>query len=426
VRLLLDCCYAGLLTVASPWLLYKALTTGKYRQGWAEKLGALPRRRGQRRCLWLHGVSVGEVLALRTIVAELRSRFPDWELVISTTTSTGLDVARRTFPELSAFYYPLDFSWAVARALTRVRPDVIALVETEIWPNFLSAAGERRIPVALVNGRLGEKSFRGYRRFRHPLSRVLDAVVAFGVQTDAYARRFAGIGADPERIAITGSVKYDAVPTDRDNPRTAALARLLDVRDDDPVFIAGSTTDPEERIALDVYGKLKRRYPRLRMVVVPRHRERFDEVARMLQAGPFPLVRRSTLVDEPRADRDAIVLLDTLGELQDLYGIGDIVFVGGSLSRRGGQNMLDPAGMGCAVLFGPNTWNFTASVEQLLAVEGARVVADADELESAVADLLDHPDRIATMARRAQAMIAGQKGATRRTVDLLAGVMSTV
>lgn len=426
---LLNLAYLVLLLAVSPVILYRMIVLGKYRTGWSQKLfGLVPPRSGGGRCVWFHAVSVGEVLQLQPLLDALAARQPDCELVISTTTATGFDVARTRYPDRQVIFFPLDFSWAVNAALARIKPSAIALVELELWPNFVAAAAERGIPVALVNGRISERSYRGYRRIGPLMRRMLNKINVLAVQSETYARRLIDLGADPDRVHVTGSIKFDRVETDRGNPATTELRRLFGLNDSQPVFIAGSTQDPEERLALESYLALRTKVSDLRLILVPRHKERFDDVARLV-ADEFklPIIRRSrlpmpgSLSGSPTetGGMPAILLLDTLGELSACWGLATIAFVGGSLTRRGGQNMMEPAGFGAAVLFGPNTWNFKDVVELLLSQDAAQVVPTPGELTAQLEELLLKPARRDELGNRARRLVTAQRGATARTVDLL-------
>jgi 3-deoxy-D-manno-octulosonic-acid transferase len=435
---LLNVAYLALLAALAPWLAMKSLTQGKYRHGWGQKFwGAVPRRTGDGRCLWLHAVSVGEVLQLKSTIEALARHQPDLEFVISVTTSTGYDVARQCYPRHQVIYYPLDFSWAVRRALARLRPSAIVLVELELWPNFLFAAADLGIPVTLINGRITERSYRGYRRIRPLVQAMLERVRRILVQNDTYAARFADLGADRNRISVVGSIKFDGVQTDRANSATRKLRQLFGLQAGERVFLAGSTQPPEEQFALDAWLAAREAHPALRLILVPRHKERFDEVARLVsETYQLPLVRRSRIAPEsadteatgastPPADRSApVLLLDTLGELSACWGLADIAFVGGSLTRRGGQNMIEPAGYGAAVMFGPNTWNFKDAVELLLGQGGAVVVRDQAELTAKLGEFLADPESARSLGRQAQALVARQHGATGRTVDLILATLT--
>jgi 3-deoxy-D-manno-octulosonic-acid transferase len=416
---LLDLIYLALLALYSPVLVLKAWRQGKYRDGWAAKLlGRAPRRIGERPCLWFHAVSVGEVKLLRPMIEELGRRRPDWDVVISTTTPTGLSVARRDYPDLVTFYVPLDFSWAVRRAVARVRPTVLALVELELWPNLIGAAKKAGARVAVVNGRLSARSHRGYRKIRWAMGPTLWRLDSVAAQTAEYAERFIDLGVPGERVRVTGSVKYDGLETDRDNPRTVALRRELGLSASELVFVAGSTMEGEEAAALAAYREARREHPTLRLVLVPRHAERFEAVAAWLAQRGERVARRSRPgeVAGP-GNGPPILLIDTVGELSAVWGLADVAFVGGSLRPgRGGQNMMEPAAFGASVLFGPHTENFREAVEGLLARGGARRVADARELARALRDDLDDPETAAARGAAGRAFVLAQHGASARTL----------
>jgi 3-deoxy-D-manno-octulosonic-acid transferase len=459
---LLNLLYLLALLLASPWLVYKAITTGKYRVGmWRKLWGLTPVRSGDRPCVWFHAVSVGEVLLLRQVIARFRARWPHWECVLSTTTNTGYDVAIKSFPDLCVFYWPFDFTWAVRRALARIRPSLVVLAELELWPNSIFAAKRQVVPVVVINGRMSPRSYRGYARIRWLMRRVLEKIDLFAMQNEDYAQRIRALGATAERVIVTGSVKYDGVNTERDNPKTSALARVLGVeegtnrRDAEDaekkkgmssprplrlcgesslVWLVGSTQAPEEEIVLDIYRKAKDRFPGLRLILVPRHKERFEEVAELLAKSGLPFLRRSQIVTLspchlvtpsscpriPPSLCPPVLLLDTLGELSAVWGLADVAFVGGSLTQRGGQNMIEPAAYGAAVTFGPHVWNFQETVDRLLEHKAAIQVADAAELERVTLELLGEPERRRQLGDAARRFVVSQQGATERTLDLLA------
>ncbi len=434
---LLNLAYLAIVTLVFP---YRRFSQRKSIVGWREKLlGQVPQRTGTGPCLWLHAVSVGEVVQLQPVIAALAQSDPQLEIVISTTTATGFDVAGKKYPDRQIFYFPLDFSWAVNAALTRIKPSAIALVELELWPNFIFAAARRGIPLALINGRISERSFRGYRWIRLVMRAILSRIDLLAVQSETYAARLATLGADRDKIHVTGSIKFDGVETNRANPRTIELRRLFGLGERDTVLIAGSTQDPEERLAVESYLVLRSKFPDLRLVLVPRHKERFDDVARLVREEfGLPLVRRSELAlgesspwltpssrqDLKCGTQPPVLLLDTLGELSACWGLATIAFVGGSLTSRGGQNMIEPAGYGAAVLFGPNTWNFKDVVELLLGQDAALVVHSGQELTARIDELLSDRARIAELGARASHLVASQRGATACTVDLLKRLLS--
>ena len=421
VSYFLNAVYLALLALASPWLVYRAARQGKYREGFGAKFfGAVPRRQGDRPCVWLHAVSVGEVNLLATLLAEIARRRPRWDCVISTTTITGYALAKRKYSGYSVFYCPLDFSWAVRGAMRRIRPSCLVLAELELWPNLVRAAKEQGARVAVINGRLSQHSHRGYRRIRPLVARVLRQIDLIAVQNQEYAERFLDLGASPGMVQITGSMKFDGAQTDRNNSATRRLSELAGISNSDIVFLAGSTQEPEEELAIAAFRGLSAEHPQLRFVLVPRHRERFDEVARLLDTSNLPWQRRSRLEADGADPQARILLVDAIGELGAWWGAAEIAFVGGSLGSRGGQNMIEPAAYGAAVSFGPNTRNFRDIVAQLLTAEAAVVVNDGAELTAFVRRALEDRPFAAALGQRARELVASQLGATARTFELLA------
>ncbi len=421
--MLINAAYLLLLIAVSPVLMYRMVVQGKYRAGWAEKfLGRVPELRpssGER--YWFHAVSVGEVLLLPTVINELRRRDPNAKVVVSTTTSTGRSVAELKLQDVTVYFCPLDFSWAVREAINRIRPTRIVLVELEIWPNLLRTAAQLGIPVSLINGRLSDKSYRGYSRIAHWLRPLLQSLDSVAVQNDIYAERFVALGVAADRIHVTGSVKFDGVIADRSNPLTIELHQAFGLAFTEPVFIAGSTQAPEERIAIESWLAIRAERPELRLVLVSRHRERFEEVARLVESYDLPLLRRSSVEARKTLDSNTppILLLDTLGELSACWGLADFAYVGGSMNvKRGGQNMLEPAAYGAAVCFGPDTRNFRDVVQSLLSDEAAVVVENADDLTNTLRHWLNDRRSSSAMGRRAQEFVHQQHGASARTVDL--------
>lgn len=417
----LDALYAIALFVASPVILWAAVRRNKYREGFAEKLlGRAPLRKGDRYCVWVHAVSVGEVNLIGVLLDELQRRHPKWELCVSTTTRTGYELARRKYRRRhSVFYCPLDFSWAVRRAVRRVRPDLLVLAELELWPNLIASAKEQGARVAVVNGRLSDGSYRGYARVAPFVARLLAQADLVAAQDTATADRFQTLGARPSAITVTGSMKFDGAETDRDNPGTADVRELAGYADTDRVWLAGSTQAPEEAICVRVFQAVREDHPDLRLVLVPRHPERFDEVAAALDESGLSWRRRSERKPAEAGPSPAVVLVDTVGELSAWWGLADVGFVGGSFGDRGGQNMIEPTAYGVATCFGPNTRNFRDVVRLLLAGDGARVVADEGALAAFVAGCLEMPSEAAALGERGRRVVATQLGATRRTADAI-------
>lgn len=430
----LNATYLALLVVFAPLIVWQALRTGKYREGFREKfLGMVPQREGDATCIWIQAVSVGEVNLVATLLRELRSAHPTWEFVVSTTSRTGYELARKKYADLSVFYCPLDFSWAVRTAMRRVRPTMLMLAELELWPNLIAAAKSHGASVAIVNGRLSDHSYPGYRRVRPLIAHMLRQIDLIAAQSEESAERFRALGAVANRVHVTGSLKYDGAQTDRTNAKTIALRQMAGIADTDVVLLAGSTQEPEEQYAVEIYRKLSTRHPRLRLILVPRHPERFGDVARALDTSGIRWRRRSELKEKPSAESTTadlrpgadtrILLVDTVGELGAWWGAAHVAFVGGSFGTRGGQNMIEPAAYGAAVSFGPNTRNFRDIVASLLAADAAVVVHDAAEFEAFVRRCLEEPNFSAALGDRAKSLVQSQLGATARTLALLESVM---
>jgi 3-deoxy-D-manno-octulosonic-acid transferase len=415
--------YIATLFLYAPVLLYRMIKSAKYRDGlWEKFWGKAPIRIGERPCLWFHAVSVGEVRLLRPLVHEMARRRPNWEIVISTTTTTGLAIARQAFPDLITFYAPLDFSWATGRAIGRVRPTVLALIELELWPNLIRSAKRSGAKVAIINARLSARSYRGYRSIKGPLGPTLRCIDVVAAQDADYARRFVELGVPEERVSITGSVKYDGLESDRNNANTRKLRQDLGLSHADLIFVAGSTMDGEEAAALAAYRAARLQHPGLRLILVPRHPERFDRVAEWLVRNGERVIRRSqtgtaAAAVEQGGGPPPVILIDTIGELAAVWGLADVAFVGGSLvPGRGGQNMMEPAAYGASVLFGPHTANFRETVEQLLTRNAARRVADAQELTLRLREDLDDPEAATARGTAGRTFVLAQHGASGRTL----------
>jgi 3-deoxy-D-manno-octulosonic-acid transferase len=420
--------YSFLLAVgfvlAIPYYLWKGRATGKYLATFRERLGRLPADvRAGGPSIWIHAVSVGEVLAARTLIAPLRERFPGHRMLVSTTTVTGNAVARRSVKGIDGlFYAPYDWRDCVRRVLTRLQPSLLVLVETELWPNLVHEARARGTRVAVVNGRISPRAFPRYRRIRVVMKRVLADVDLFLMQGDSHARRVVDIGAPPGRVRVTGNLKFDALAEPRPSPE---LCRLLaaDGRADHPLWVAGSTVAGEEEIVLRAFRHVRDRVAHASLIVAPRHPERFPEVPALVEAAGFPCVRRTELASGGWRDGEVLVL-DTLGELAQVYPLATAVFVGGSLVPAGGHNILEPAVAGRAVVVGPHMENFQEIADTFRA-EGALVeVRSAEDLGREVAALLVDEARRRELGDRARALIDRNRGALRATVDALAGLVA--
>lgn len=411
--------------VYSPLLLWRMLWDRRYRRGLRERMGGVPELLTDRDVIWVHGVSVGEVKAARNFISLLRERRPDLQLVISSTTPNGHEVARQEHPDLPVVFYPLDLGPFPGRALRRIEPRCVLLMELEIWPNFLQVAHRRGIPVAVINGRISERTFKGYRLARGLLPQ-LDLIGIYCVQDGSYRQRLLDLGVDAARVHVTGNMKYDSVvmgpPADGSSPLRRWLSPGGEL-----VIVAGSTHADEELWLLEAARAASRTSgAAVRVVLVPRHPERSATVCEQLAAAGERPLRWSGVKDTaalPAIAADDVVVVDVIGQLQRFYAASDLAFVGGSLIPHGGQNMLEPAALGVATLFGPHTTNFHRDVEILLAAGGAIQIEDRAALASELAALCRDPGRRAELGRNARTVIAENQGATARTLDLVTALL---
>ena len=411
-----DLIYTTAAVVASPWWLCRLCRSAKMRAVLRGKFSEPPVRESDRPAAWVHCASVGEVLLARGLVAALADARPGGDLLISYNTPTAAETAATHFPDALRFYCPADFSGRVTRALDRLKPSIIILMELELWPNLVRTAHRRGVPVAVVNGRITERSAGRYRLIRPLLRPALDAVAVFAMQSQAYAGRIIELGADPARVHVTGSMKYENVSTGEQPD--AAMAAVLGIGPDQPVIVGGCTYAGEDEALIGSYLKLLGEHPGLRLILAPRHPERLDAVEAAIAGAGFECVRRSELAGAPPGT-GAVLLIDTVGELEAVYSLATVAFVGGSLIPRGGHNIMEPAGRGKPVLVGPHTANFSDAVSGLEQAGGLRIVPDADALHRSLAALVAAPDRAREMGRLAREAVLRQKGALRRTLDLL-------
>jgi len=432
MRWLLNAVYMLLLVSISPVITWRMFRHGRYRQGLAEKLlGRVDFRADGRPVVWFHAVSVGEVIQLQKVVDEFRRRTrEEFQIVVSTSTDTGWELVQKRFADCQKTWFPLDFSWAVSQAIRRIRPAQVVLMELELWPNFLAECHRLDVPVSIVNARMSERSHRGYCRIRLLLKPLFTRLALVAAQSQTYADRLISLGASEQRTVVTGSIKFDGVETSRTNSKTENLRRIFGLKSGETVFVAGSTQEPEEQLALETWLQLRGQHSQLRLILVPRHRERFDEVASLVTSRNLPLLRRSSVQDSSQqyaeTDNKPIILLDTIGELSACWGLADVAFVGGSFGNRGGQNMMEPAAYGAGVLFGPNTWNFRDIVERFREADGCVQLQSSHQLTSTVDELLSDPARRQQLGRNAQKAVLQQQGATARTAELLHEVLLPV
>ena len=409
----------------------------KYAAGFSQRLGNYPEfKHDGRKVIWLHCVSVGETNAARPLVDELTRQFPDHRLVVSTTTKTGQDLARDIFNDKAdaVIYFPFDFKFSVRRALKNFKPSAVLLMETEIWPRFIREAKLSGATIAIVNGRLSERSVSRYKRIRPFISRVLMDIDLALMQGANDANRLISLGMTPAKTIVTGNLKFDAGPTEAEAATTEALRERFAFDGTRPLIVAASTHDPEERWILEAFCSASSgANPEPRLLIAPRHPERFEALAKLIEAfrsdpanewRSYSVARRSKTESEDDRTAD-IILLDSIGELRSIYPLADIVFVGGSLISHGGQSILEPASAGTAIITGHYTHNFADAVAtfrtsqaliQLPELPPEKIV---DELFDQLSDILEDPNRRSELGRNALAVMTANRGATRRTIEEL-------
>jgi len=420
-----DLAWGSLLAVGAPVWLAHPRARRKVLRALRERMARRLPAAGPGPAVMIHAVSLGEMNATRALVRMLADARPDLRFVVSTTTDVGWEAAQKLYgndPMVAIIRFPLDFTGAVSRVLDGLRPSVVVLMELEVWPNFMLQCERRHIPVVLINGRLTGSSYRNYRLGGPLVSRMFRRLAFVCAQEPTYAKRFASVGVPADRVRVTGTMKFDTAAVADRIEGDAALAEAVGLQPGaEPVWVCGSTGPGEEELILDRFKSLD---PRLRLVIVPRKPERFDEVAELISTEGFPLLRRSTGATSPgRIDRPPVVLGDTMGELRKFYSVADVVFVGRTLvdlgQRQRGSDMIEPAALGKPVIVGPYTHNFADAVSRFVEAGAIRVVHGIAELEGAVREILSSPDRGAGMGRRAQDVVRREQGATARNVEVI-------
>jgi 3-deoxy-D-manno-octulosonic-acid transferase len=426
-----DLAYLALSPLAIPHILYRRCTQGKYRESlpgmfgrnWNVPHGA----KWQRGCVWLHAVSVGECVAAKALAPKLRELFPDLPLLVTTVTETGQATAHRLFDQLAdqITYYPADFSWVVERFLATYRPRMFVIMETELWPNAIELAARCGCLVVLANGRISEKSFASYQRLSYFFSRPLRCISAFCMQSREDASRIIAMGAPEERVFVTGNCKFDVQYTHPSPLRLAELRQMLGLREEHLVIIAGSTHAGEEEIMLDAFRVIQSKFPHTRLVIVPRHPERFDAVWQLLSSSRFRVRRVSTAEVVPHSDAAGgeIILVDKMGLLAELYALADVALVAGSfVPGIGGHNLLEAAVHGVPVVFGPHM-DKQPELTRILSSHNGGIVADAQSLAQVLSELLENPIKREELGERVRAAALSQQGAAQRTIEIIERVV---
>ena len=427
MRTLYNICLTIGLILGAPFYFFKLVRRGNWKQGFRQRFGRYSSRVKQaitnRHVLWLHAVSVGEVNLVIRLIEELERRLPNLKLVVSTTTTTGMAELRRRVPaHVEKIYYPIDRRKWVQRALGTIHPEALVLVEAEVWPNFLWRAAEMGVPTFLINARISDKSSRGYRRFGGIFRELFGSLSRVCCATETDARRLRELGCRTGDVHVVGNLKFDtAVGRTGSSLNAAKILAELGVPIDTPVLLGGSTHDGEEVILAQVWQKLRARFPKLFLVLVPRHQERAREAGRAVRALGVRIAYRTEQRDGKRPDGPVdCLMVNTTGELRAFYEIATVVFVGKTLTAKGGQNPIEPAALGKAVVFGPNMQNFRGIVPEFLEEQAARQVKSAAELEETIAALLADPAQREILGAKGRQVVERNLGAIERTVAIIA------
>ena len=409
--------------ILAPKFIYRLLRHNRYRAGWPQRLGKIQRKNPDKKSIWLHAVSVGEVNASKTLVEKLLESSVEYEIVITTTTDTGFARANQLFAGKNLVcYFPFDFSFTMRRAFKNINPAAILLMELELWPNLVTIANQQNVPVVVVNGRISDKSFPKYRLVKPFIKKIFQKTTLVLAQTEQYAGRFIELGTPSGKVLVTGSLKYDTAQIADKVDGSSQLAAKLNINQNDQLFVAGGTGDNEEEILLKVYTELisQPAFADLRLAIIPRKPERFDSVAQLISRFNLPIVRYSRIKnnpDSPTPEKNTVILGDTMGDLRKFYSLATVIFVGRSLVPMGGSDMAEAAALGKCTIFGPHTFNFNQTVDDLLNEQGAIQVKNEQELLVATEKCLNEPQYAQKIARNGQNVIRKNQGATEKTLE---------
>jgi len=415
---------AGLIFL--PFAVYRMAREKRYLRGWRNRFGFVPLRLGERPAIWIHAVSLGEVNSAKPLADRLKQQLPFHEIYVSTNTDTGYDRAVKLFGDDYVFFSPFDFSFCVSRAIRRLRPSLIALVELEVWPNLLSMAKERSIPVAVVNGRITERALGRYKLLGPLVRRIFGQLSAVLAQDETYRQRFLDLGVAADKIWVTGSLKWDGATVSDQVPGQDALAQALGIDRTKELLVAGQTGDEiEEEAVIRCYQQLRTRWSDIQLAIIPRKPERFTQVAKLMNSRGYYVARRSEYPDGSLPPgrfvgaKPVAILGDTMGELRKFYALATVVFVGRTLVPMGGSDVMEVAALGRPVVVGPHVENFTDAVNKLMAAGAAEQVDKPERLAGVIGQILSDRSRLIKMSASAREVVRSNQGATRKTTERL-------
>jgi 3-deoxy-D-manno-octulosonic-acid transferase len=427
VRTLYNILFLVFFTLSAPYYFWRLRRRGNWLQGFGQRFAnydpSLKQALTNRHTVWIHAVSVGEVNLCTQIISALEPRIPNAKLVVSCTTTTGMAELRKRLPtRVSKIYFPVDRRKYVRHALATINPQAIVMVEAEIWPNFLWRARDLKIPVYLANARLSDRSYPRYKKFGWLFRDIFRSFAGVGCQNEEDAQRLAAVGCKPSHVRVVGNLKFDAAKlSERSKLDVRGLLRQIGVADDAPILIGGSTHDGEEQMLVDIAARLRQKFPKLFLILVPRHFERCKDLGQKLRAHGVKFVYRNEIFGRTKMASGEVecLVVNTTGELRFFYEPADVVFVGKSMTAMGGQNPIEPGALGKAIVFGPNMQNFTDITRSFLLKDAAVQVQDPVALEAAIAKLLENPARRAELGQHALGVVAENLGAVERTVEMI-------
>lgn len=427
MKYLLDIVYILALILFCPIAIYRRVKHNRYKRGFSDRLGNIKRKNPDKKCIWIHAVSVGEVNQTKLIIEKLNQQQPDLDIVISTTTDTGFDQAQKLYAkDHQVIFFPFDFSWIIEKTFKNINPAICVLVELEIWPNFALTAKRLNIPIVVANGRISDRSFPRYKLAKPVIKKVFQCVSAFLAQTEQYSQRFIELGGKKEKTFVAGTLKYDTAQTN--NIAGASQLKKQIQLEDEKLWVIGGTGNNEERIILEVFADLKHMpiFHNLRLAIIPRKPERFNYVAQIIKNRGFKLIRYSQLrnsQDTSSLNKQAVILGDTMGDLRKFYSIASLIFVGRSLVPMGGSDMMEAAAVGVCTIFGKHTDNFRQTVQVLLKNKGAIQIENKSDLLAKAQKCLLEPEFANKIAQAGQKTIIENQGTTDKTVEKIATLL---